>query len=180
MTTPLRRARLFCPHCASETDCEIVCRPAEIHFRGKGYAVEEEFARCGACGQEFDVLGLRDPLTEVYARYRQEQGLPSASEVRAVRERLLLTEEEFGRLIGGATKSTVRFYERGALPSDEHAEALKGLVARYLPPIGIAATCFAERATPARPPMDFTDLPPFTTPPPQRAEGSAADLFLAA
>ncbi len=131
-----RPLRTFCPECGKVGDCVVVRRPASIEFAGKTYDTEEEFVRCKGCGGEFDMPGLLDPLRQVYDAYRRERGFPSAEEIRAMRLHEGWTEEELAVLLG-TNRSTIRLYERGALPSDEHGERLRILCSRIvsLPPM---------------------------------------------
>lgn len=117
----------FCPECESEGPHTVESRLVSIEFEGKNYRVTEEFVRCGSCGAEFDVPGLRDPLKSLYDHYRSEQGYPSAGEIKGLREKMCLTLEEFARLLA-TSKTTVRLYENGALPSEDHARQLARLI----------------------------------------------------
>lgn len=154
MRTRSRSIRTLCPHCHVASECVIDCRPVAIEFRGKTYQSEEEFVRCGNCAGEFDMLHLVDPLARVYDEYRREHGYPSPHEIRAARERMSLTEAEFGRLLGICAR-TVRLYERGALPTDAHAEQLKDMVRRQF--AGKADSATAPLSTPWRGPSSAID-----------------------
>lgn len=128
---PARQNRTLCPHCHSEAEYRVVRRPVSIEFRGGTYESEEETATCTKCGGEFDMLHLLDPLGSVYEQYRREHAYPTAQEIRLVRERMRLTEEEFGRLLGVCRK-TIRLYEKGALPAEAHVAQLSELIRRQL------------------------------------------------
>jgi DNA-binding transcriptional regulator YiaG len=138
MAETINRTNLFCPHCAEEKDCHVIQRPTTVSFRGKDYPAEEQFVRCLSCNQEFDMFGLMDPIKQVHDQYRLEHGYPTADEIRALRQRMGLTEDQFGGHIG-TTGSTVRFYERGAIPKEAHAAKLKKLVL-----VQRHADCFTE------------------------------------
>jgi predicted nucleic acid-binding Zn ribbon protein len=119
----------LCPHCHTETKYEVTRRSVSIEFRGSSYEAEEEVAHCNNCGEEFDMLHLLDPLVLVFDQYRSDHGYPTAHQIRATRERMRLTEEEFGRLLR-VDKKTVRLYEGGALPTEAHANMLKDFLQR--------------------------------------------------
>lgn len=119
---------LFCPHCETEAECQVISRPGSIEFQGKIYNSTEEFARCLSCGKDFDMLGLSCPLKAVYEAYRQERGFPTGTQIAELREKLHKSPAQFAAMLN-TSKTTVMLYERGALPSEEHGKILAAAVA---------------------------------------------------
>lgn len=136
MADMTRTIQTTCPHCDATVECEVIRRPATVEFKGRSYHGVEEFVRCGACGEDFDMLGLQDPLQLAYDSYRKEHGFPTAVQIADLRRDMGLDEQQFAAVLN-TSKTTVKLYERGALPSDEHGELLAKLCAvhRILTPL---------------------------------------------
>ena len=109
-------------------------------YRGETIEVGQPGAWCTACGE--GVLSAADLAVTVKARHdaiARAEGLLTSDEIRAVRERLGLTQAEAAKLIGGGVNAFSR-YERGEIMHgraadnllrllDKHPKQLKELVA---------------------------------------------------
>lgn len=132
MTDSIRTVETNCPHCHTSGVCDIIRRAVTVEFQGKDYPAFEEFARCGACGEDFDILGLQDPLQFAYDAFRKERGFPSAEQIAELRRIMGFDAAQFAAMLN-TSKMTVRLYERGALPSDAHGELLAELMKVHTP-----------------------------------------------
>jgi HTH-type transcriptional regulator/antitoxin MqsA len=74
------------------------------------------------------------------ARIREQDGLLRPEEIRAIRERLGLSQRAFERLLGVGAKTVVR-WERGTVFQNRATDALLRLVGSF----GAAAEFLAER-----------------------------------
>lgn len=103
----------------------------EVRVGSRAVNVEDEFYRCGNCGEEFYNPGMMDAtLRRATAQIRAEDGLLSPREVLAIRTRLGLTQPEFERMLG-VGKNTVVRWERGTVPQNAAADSLLRLIERF-------------------------------------------------
>jgi putative zinc finger/helix-turn-helix YgiT family protein len=114
-----------CPYCERETDLELMRSEEEMKVRGELIKVKAEYYRCKSCGQEFDdPRSEDDPLDKAYREYRRRHGMMQPEEIRGLRKKYGLTQNEMSSLLGwgGATLSR---YENGALQDETHEKTLR-------------------------------------------------------
>lgn len=115
----------ICPHCEKETELEKIRTEEEIKVRGEKIKVPLEYYKCKTCGNEFDdPRSDDDPLDKAYREYRRRHGMMQPEEIRDLRKRCGLTQNEMSRILGwgGATLSR---YENGALQDETHEKTLR-------------------------------------------------------
>ena len=115
----------ICPHCEKETNLEWVRSEEEIKVRGELIKVDVEYYKCKACGKEFDdPRSDDDPLDKAYREYRRRHGMMQPEQIRDLRKRYGLTQNEMSSLLGwgGATLSR---YENGALQDETHEKTFR-------------------------------------------------------
>lgn len=120
--------RGYCPKCGAER--EMVARTVGQTFpvRGEPVTVKCEVAFCRCCGEDvFDRELDFANLERAYTEYRRRHGLPSPREIAALREKYGLGQRALAKLLGWSP-ATVYRYEKGAVPTVAHGEALKRLV----------------------------------------------------
>jgi putative zinc finger/helix-turn-helix YgiT family protein len=115
----------ICPNCEKQTELELIHDTEAVVVRGESIPVEVEYYKCRECGEEFeDPRSPDDPLDKAYREYRKRHNVMQPEEIKALRKRYGLTQNEMSRLLGwgGATLSR---YENGALQDDAHEKTLR-------------------------------------------------------
>jgi putative zinc finger/helix-turn-helix YgiT family protein len=106
-------------------------RGASDHILARSVAVEDEFYRCTQCREEVYRPGMIDTvMRRATARIREEDGLLTPDQVRAVRRKFGLTQPEFERLLGVGANTVVR-WERGTVPQGSTADSLLRLLDEF-------------------------------------------------
>ncbi len=108
----------YCPLCEKTTELEDVSREEEIAIRGDTIPVRLDFVRCSLCNEEIvDPESDSDFMEIAFREYRRRHKMLSSEEIKELRTRHNLTQEEFAKLLGcGVT--TLSRYENGALQSE--------------------------------------------------------------
>jgi putative zinc finger/helix-turn-helix YgiT family protein len=115
----------FCPNCEKESPLTWVRKTEDFDVRGEPIAVEVEFARCRACGEEFEnSRSAIDPYAAAYRAYRARKGMRQPEEIREFRTQHGLTRKEFSELLGIGI-ATLSRYENGALQREAHDRAIE-------------------------------------------------------
>jgi len=116
--------RGICPNCEKERDLELIRTTEDVEVRGEHIEVGVEYYKCLSCGEEFeDPYSDDDPLDKAYKEYRRRHGMIQPEEIRSLRKRYGLTQNEMAKLLGwGAT--TLSRYENGALQDEAHEKTL--------------------------------------------------------
>jgi len=118
-----------CPICGGEAHLTREVRP--ITILGRSVAVEDEFYRCTQCREEVYRAGMMDVvMRRATAKIREEDGLLTPDEVRAIRRKYGLTQPEFERLLGVGANTVVR-WERGTVPQGSAADSLLRLLDEF-------------------------------------------------
>jgi len=115
----------ICPNCEKQTELELIHATEAVVVRGESIPAEVEYYKCLECGEEFeDPNSHDDPLDKAYREYRRRHNMIQPEEIKALRKRYGLTQNEMSRLLGwgGATLSR---YENGALQDDAHEKTLR-------------------------------------------------------
>ena len=121
--------RTECGLCGGLGELRREIRPLTI--LGRTVEVEHEFYRCSKCGEEFLLPAMMDAVMKrATARIREEDGLLTPEQVRAVRQKYGLTQPEFERLLGVGTNTVVR-WERGTVPQNSAADSLLRLIGEF-------------------------------------------------
>lgn len=115
----------ICPNCEKERDLELIRTTEDVEVRGEHIEVDVEYYKCLSCGEEFeDPHSDDDPLDKAYREYRKRHHMVQPEEIRSMRKRYGLTQNEMAKLLGwGAT--TLSRYENGALQDEAHEKTLR-------------------------------------------------------
>lgn len=88
----------------------LVSEPGTFRIHGVDVPVEQRFYRCDECGEEHVTGDLaRAAQEEAAAAFRQAERFLSGAEIRALRERLGLSQEQFEAALGLGAKSLARW-----------------------------------------------------------------------
>ena len=111
----------FCDTCGEFVCSSIQNTTETFHVRGIDITITSPARICENCGEIVFDEGLDDEkLKLVYRAYREQKGLLQPEEIRAIRERKNLTQEEFSKVLG----FNVARYENGSLQSEEEDKRL--------------------------------------------------------
>jgi len=114
-----------------EGPVELLNETREIRIGKRAVAVLHEFYKCGECGGEFFTPDQMDSVQRrASAQIREEEGLLKPDEIRAVRDKLGLSQEAFEQLIGVGPK-TVGRWERGTVFQNRSTDILLRVVDRF-------------------------------------------------
>jgi HTH-type transcriptional regulator/antitoxin MqsA len=112
--------------CGAELERVRVVREVQVGHRA--IPVEVEVSGCTACGEILRAAAQMAEMQRQAAEIaRQEDGLLSPAEIRALRESLGLSQEGFERLIKAGTKTVTR-WERGTVCQNGTADTLMRLL----------------------------------------------------
>jgi putative zinc finger/helix-turn-helix YgiT family protein len=122
-------ATIPCALC--EGEARLISEERKVRVGQRAVKSLDEFYRCGECGEEFYLPGMMDvTLRRATERIRQEDGLLTPEQVKAIRTQLGLTQPEFERLLGVGKNTCVR-WERGTIPQSAATDSLLRLVERF-------------------------------------------------
>ena len=111
----------FCSTCGDFVRSTIQNTTETFHVRGIDITITSPARICENCGAIiFDAVLDDEKLKLVYRAYRELKGLLQPEEIRAIRERRNLTQEEFSKVLG----FNVARYENGSLQSEEEDKRL--------------------------------------------------------
>ena len=111
----------FCSTCGEFVCSSIQNTTETFHVRGIDITITSPARICENCGEIiFDEVLDDEKLKLVYRAYREQKGMLQPEEIRAIRERRNLTQEEFSKLLG----FNVARYENGSLQSEEEDKRL--------------------------------------------------------
>ena len=114
----------FCSTCVDFTSSSIKNTTETFHVRGIDITITSPARICENCGEIiFDEVLDDEKLKLVYRAYREQKGMLQPEEIRAIRERRNVTQEECSKVLG----FNVARYENGSLQSEEEDERIKGL-----------------------------------------------------
>ena len=106
----------FCSTCGEFVFSFIKNTTETFHVRGIDITITSPARICENCGEIiFDEVFDDEKLKFVYRVYREQKGLLQPEEIRAIRERRNLTQEECSKILG----FNVARYENGSLQSEE-------------------------------------------------------------
>ena len=106
----------FCPTCEDFVSSSIQNVTETFHVRGFDITITSPARICENCGAIiFDAVLDDEKLKLIYRGYRKLKGMLQPEEIRAIREKRNLTQEEFSKILG----FNVARYENGSLQSEE-------------------------------------------------------------
>lgn len=116
-----------CPNCDGETT--TVREMREVPLGQRQVVIEDEFMRCGSCGEEFFSRAQADRSHDLAVeRARLDDNLLLPSQIKDVRETLGLTQAQFENILGVGEKTCVR-WETGRVCQNIATDRLIRLIA---------------------------------------------------
>lgn len=141
-------ASMIKPHveCPREERCPVcdaamtpVAEEREVSVGRRSALVLDHFVRCSGCGEEVYLPGQMEQVQRRAARaIRTREGLLQPEEIRALRERLELSQAGFEALLGVGPKTVVR-WERGTVFQNAATDALLRVIDRFPGVVGFLA-----------------------------------------
>ena len=111
----------FCDACGKFVCSSIQTTTETFRVRGIDITITSPARICENCGEIiFDEVLDDEKLKLVYRAYREQKGMLQPEEIRAIRERRNLTQEECSKVLG----FNVARYENGSLQSGEEDKRL--------------------------------------------------------
>lgn len=118
-----------CPLCGGRL--QSVDEDRDIRIGSRSARVLDEFARCTACGEEFYAPGQMDAtLRRAATALRKAEGLLPPGKIRALRERLGLSQRAFEQLLAVGPKTVVR-WEKGTVFQNKATDSLLRVLDRF-------------------------------------------------
>ena len=110
--------KTLCPLCG-EGHIEPRTESMVTEYRGKQGTVMLRYAECDACGSEItgDADGRANKRAVLTFR-KSVDGLLTGAEIRALREKLGITQEQASRLFGGGPKAFSKYEANDVAPSE--------------------------------------------------------------
>jgi HTH-type transcriptional regulator/antitoxin MqsA len=136
----------MCPLCGGGNLCEKVI---EKHFSYKGHSLavpDYRILECSACGEavvEKDSARRAEKLLKDFGR--QVDGLLMAADIKRIRRKLHLTQEQLATVLGGGLKGFAR-YENGQVVQSRAMDNLLRILDRF--PESLAVLPGVERRQP--------------------------------
>ncbi|MBQ9022031.1 MAG: DUF4065 domain-containing protein [Eggerthellaceae bacterium] len=117
----------FCDDCMHAVDASTQEFYETQPIRGLELDVVFEWPVCPDCGKKITVGSYANKnYARLYDAYRKATGLPNGDEIRAMREKLGLSQKKLADLLGIGVASIQR-YEGGSLPTEAHASMIRQL-----------------------------------------------------
>lgn len=115
----------YCLNCDDEVVANVVRIDDCLCVRGEQIHYEAISLECPECGERIsDSTVESENLKSAYAAYSRNHEIPLPEEIKDLRNRYELSLREFSRFLGFGEQTVAR-YERGALPDEAHAYALR-------------------------------------------------------
>lgn len=103
-------------------------RPITLSYKGESVTINLPGWYCPQCGESVhDGKDMRVSDRALNAMKARVEGLMPAQEIRRIRKRLGLTQEEAGKIVGGGPKAFTKYENGDLLPSRAIANLLKVL-----------------------------------------------------
>lgn len=115
----------YCVHCDKPVEAMISKAHESLRVRGEVVDYDAKVLRCPDCDSVISDGRLEDEnLKMAYEAYGQKHGIMLPADITRLREGYGLSLREFSRFLGFGEQTVAR-YERGALPDEAHAYALR-------------------------------------------------------
>lgn len=138
---------------ACDGAARLVREVREIPVGGRKVPVEVEIMRCQECGEGYFLPGAMRAAQEAAAdQVRREEGLLTAGEIRAFRQRAGVTQAELEQILGSGPKTVTR-WERGTIAQSRMADTLIRILRAHP---GALVTLAAERGVTLPPELPGT------------------------
>ncbi len=135
-----------CPFCGDGNICEKL---VEEHFSYKGHSLavpDYRILECSACGEavvEKDSARRAEKLLKDFGR--KIDGLLMAADIKRIRRKLHLTQEQMATVLGGGLKGFAR-YENGQIVQSRAMDNLLRILDRFPESLGVLPGVSRSRA----------------------------------
>jgi HTH-type transcriptional regulator/antitoxin MqsA len=110
--------------------------PTEYTYKGSSFSIEQPQDYCEACQEGFlshaDIKATKAELADFK---RRQDGLLTTKEIRSIRKKLHLTQEEASELFGGGVRAFYR-YESGEITQSKSTDLILKLLAKNAVDVG--------------------------------------------
>mgnify|MGYP001059631405 FL=1 len=118
----------FCPECYEMRDFNEVFEGDTFNIYGHEIKIVSRFLECIVCGKKItDPKRIDENFIKAYTKYRNENNLLHSEEIKNIREKKNLSQEEFAEILG-CSKRTIQRIETGALQTKEQDKKIRELV----------------------------------------------------
>ncbi|QSO45473.1 type II TA system antitoxin MqsA family protein [Alicyclobacillus mengziensis] len=118
----------FCDRCGTDVEWHTQECQETYPVRDEPITIQSILAVCSVCGLDLFDMELDGANVErAYDIYRERHGILSADDIKAIREKVGLTQLQLAEILR-CDELTVRRYEEGMLLSEQHNELVKQLV----------------------------------------------------
>jgi putative zinc finger/helix-turn-helix YgiT family protein len=117
----------LCGNCnfVDESKTKIETRLEKVPVKGEDTEITSEIRVCSKCGEDiFDEKLEEKNLGIAYDIYRKKHNLLFPGEIKAIREKYSLSQNNLAKLLGWG-EVTLSRYENGSLPEESHNNLLK-------------------------------------------------------
>lgn len=115
----------YCVSCDKDIAANVSHDGETLNVRGEQIQYEALALHCPECGSRISDSRIEEQnLKAVYAEYGRRHQIPLPNEIAMLRKRYGLSLREFSKFLGFGEQTVAR-YERGALPDESHAYALR-------------------------------------------------------
>ncbi len=110
---------MYCPNCAEDCPTKIEEREETYPVKREDTTITAKIRVCKICGSEiFDERLDSQNIVNAFAKYREKHGLLSPDEIRLIRDKQGLNQEEFANLLQ-FTQKRMKQIENGTLQTEE-------------------------------------------------------------
>ena len=124
MTT---KRETYCELCNKEIKANCIKGEETYKVFGEDITISTEYLLCPECGNKiFDEELDSKTIAKAYAKYREKHNLLTPQDIKDIREKYSLSQNEFSNLLGWGEKTIFR-YEKGSIQDNVHNDLLKFL-----------------------------------------------------
>lgn len=117
--------KYLCANCDFVTETKVINRLESVPVKGEEIEINNSIRVCEKCGEDiFDEELENNNLNLAYDVYRRKHHILFPSEIKAIREKYAITQQNLARLLGWS-EATLSRYENGSLPEESHNNLLK-------------------------------------------------------
>lgn len=117
----------YCPKCAETREVRVEVRQEAFKVGEDLIPVQSKVAVCTVCGTDLvDPELENDNMLKVYTEYRKRHNLLMPEEIRALRERLGVSQEVLAEMLGWP-RNAIKRYENGSLQDEARDKVLRKL-----------------------------------------------------
>lgn len=126
-----KKANNICPACES-SKFENLQKSESFDYKGNSFVIDSfEYSKCCECGFELiSPAQIRKNELRAKDQFRRIDGLLTGNEIKAIRKKYGLTQEDAARIFGGGSNAFSK-YERGEVIQSKSMDTLLRLASEY-------------------------------------------------